>query len=169
MGWGTLADDAEVESDTGLKTQAQPLAKNANLSSSSHLLTCGPGGTMARSGFNAAATSKQHFPSPASGAGGTAQAGRRGEHRRNRQPKEGSRGSGKSSAPFGQRPRRKKRLGVRYRRTVPGRAKIWNGSTAGDVKTEQDQRDADDPAHCHRRREPDNPDPCQAPAEIGQQ
>src|SRR6185312_10214186 len=44
MGWGTLADDAQVESDTGLKTQAQPLAKNANLSTSSRLLTCRSGG-----------------------------------------------------------------------------------------------------------------------------
>src|SRR6185312_17091898 len=43
MGWGTLADDVQIESDTGLKTQAQPLAKNANLSSSSHLLTCRSG------------------------------------------------------------------------------------------------------------------------------
>jgi|SRR6185312_8860212 len=91
MGWGTLADYEEVESDTGLRTQAQPLAKNANLSSSSRLLTCWSGGRkMALPGFNAAATSKQHFPSPASGAGETAQAGRRGQHRRNRTAKEGT-------------------------------------------------------------------------------
>ena len=75
MGWGTLADYEEVESDIGLRTQAQPLAKNANLSSSSRLLTCWSGGRkMALPGFNAAATSKQHFPSPASGAGETAHA-----------------------------------------------------------------------------------------------